>query len=104
MTKNVTAESFFAQKDKQLHMGAGYAVALTTNLLITQIGVVRVDGQPLSALEKAWWCTLASFGVGALYEFYQTLGNTTVRADPNDILATGLGGAAAGLFTIVIDF
>ena len=43
-------------------------------------------------------------GVGFARKVAQTIGNPHATPDPIDVLATGAGGAAAGLFTVVIDF
>lgn len=97
-------ESFFAQSDKHAHMAAGYAIGLTCNVALSQWGVSEIHrpGEPARPAARAWMCTLFSFVAGGLFEYAQVLDNK--RPDLNDILATGIGGGAAGLFTIAIDF
>lgn len=96
------SETFFAQRDKQAHMLAGYGIGLTCQVAIKQWGWTRVDGQQLSTLERGWWCTLGSFFAGALFEALQAVEHKPF--DANDAIATGIGGAGAALFTVVIDF
>lgn len=83
-------------------MGAGYAVGMTCRVLIDAAQANRVDGKPLSNLEKGWWCTLGTFFIGMAFEAAQ--GFSDGGADPNDALAAGIGGASAGLLRIAIDF
>lgn len=83
-------------RDKFAHGFAGYSIALTCN-----VGLNQVVDENLSTFQRAWFCTLVSFAAGGMWEFVQ---RRSSKPDPNDVLATGIGGAAAGLFTITIDF
>lgn len=99
---NLCAQNFFLERDKQTHMIIGYAAATTCNIALKQWGTQNVQGEDANKYERAWFCTLGSVFIGALIEAGQAWGGQ--GAEANDIAATALGGAMAGLVTITIDF
>jgi hypothetical protein len=119
-------QSFFSQKDKQLHMGAGFIIGLATNVILERANrpappsprfLPPLNGTPsempnptlywsherpgLTPWERALFSSMVAGLAGAAYEF---VNRREARPDPNDILATFVGGATAGFFTLVIDF
>jgi len=101
--------------DKFKHAGAGFAIALVTNIVLqkwtrpeyTVLGIehspfiTRTDGKELGPLERAIFSALVAGIGGAVYEYVNRRESV---ADPNDAIATLLGGVGAGLFTITIGF
>ena len=91
-------------RDNFTRAGFGYGIALTCNTAIDAI----LDKNPNSLnhnpnqLEQIMVCTLTTFAIGGFYEALRA--GRDQKTDPNNILATGIGGASAGLIRLVIDF
>lgn len=83
------------ERDKLAHFGAGWAIGTTCNIAFHEIS------DDLTPAQRAVFCAIASFGVGAGWEF---INRRESSPDPMDVIATGAGGIGAALFTITIDF
>ena len=118
--------------DKKRHFSAGFTIAIVTNVILqkwtrleytvpahlefnplsveglrdvptqyNQPFVTRTDGKQLGPFERAIFSALVAGIGGAVYEY---VNRRESIADPNDAIATLLGGVGAGLFTITIGF
>lgn len=98
----LNAQNFLSERDKQAHMILGYAFATTCNIIIKETKYRNVLGNRANKYERAWFCTLGSFFLGALVEVVKA--REGLGFDPQDAFATSIGGAGAGLILISIDF
>lgn len=94
------AGGVFDGSDKAAHIAAGAAISLlTANLLEKHFE--RVDGEPLSQLERAWFGVLAGFVAAAFKEGLDGFAGNGI--DPDDIGATTIGAVGGSLLYLTFD-